>query len=375
MYRILVISSEHTGHGHKSISQSLVNRFEIYKDEFDVRVINGFELNGPVGSFLEEHYMLIAKYARPLWILLYFLFGKFSKPLNRLTSATMKKRFQKEIEDYNPNAIISVHAGYTGSVALTLKKLKLNIPFYIILADLVNLAVLWAEPNADITICPTEESVKIMKKLGVPEEKLWLLGFPVRQAFKVPVETEKELIDITLNKKDLSILIINNSEKTHRIRTLTDSIINRFKCKVTLICARDKYMYNKLSVYYKDKKDITILGYTTNLQDYLVSHDIVVTRCGPNTMLEAVNCLTPIVSMGALPGQEKDNPLYMQKNNLGLQTSGAKDILDKIDELLKDGRKKLLEIRISQLHYYGRNASEKITSFLADNIRKSAKPS
>lgn len=370
MKRLLIISSEHTGHGHKSIAQALVDQFETYGGEFHVKVVNGFELNGPLGTFIERRYKFTVTYLRPVWNILYYLFGKFAHTQNKLTAFTMKKRFMELLQSYRPDAIISVHPGYTGSVVRVMEKYDVKLPLYIILADLVDLARLWAEPKAEVTICPTEESAQAMRKMGVPEEKLWLSGFPVRRAFATPIKSEEELRRVTLNKRELSILIINNSEKIKRIAYITDTMLQRYPCSVTVICARDELMYKFLKARYKGREErVTVLGYTTNMQDYLLSHDIAVTRCGPNTMLEAVNCLTPIVSMGALPGQERDNPLYMEKHNLGLQTADTDDIFKKIDELLKDNRKKLLEIRLSQFRYYGRNASEKIAAYLAERIR------
>jgi len=282
----------------------------------------------------------------------------------------MRKRLIELVGSYKPDAIISVHPGYTGSVVRVMETYGIKRPLYIILADLVDLATLWAEPKAEVIICPTEESAHAMRQMGVPEEKLWLSGFPVRRAFTTPIKNEDELRRVTLNKKDLSILIINNSEKIKRIAYITDTMLKRYPCTVTVICARDERMYKAIRERYKGREDrVTVLGYTTNMQDYLLSHDIAVTRCGPNTMLEAVNCLTPIVSMGALPGQEQDNPLYMEKHNLGLRTTDTDDIFRKIDELLRDNRKKLLEIRLSQFRYHGRNASEKIAAYLAERIK------
>ena len=43
MRRLLIISAEFTGHGHKSISDSLMERLAIYKD-LEVRTIDGFDL-------------------------------------------------------------------------------------------------------------------------------------------------------------------------------------------------------------------------------------------------------------------------------------------------------------------------------------------
>ena len=48
MKKILIISSEYTGHGHKSVHTALIQGFErLYKDRVEIKVINGFTLGGP----------------------------------------------------------------------------------------------------------------------------------------------------------------------------------------------------------------------------------------------------------------------------------------------------------------------------------------
>lgn len=45
MKKILIISSEYTGHGHKSVDTALLQYFKLkYKDKIECKVINGFKL-------------------------------------------------------------------------------------------------------------------------------------------------------------------------------------------------------------------------------------------------------------------------------------------------------------------------------------------
>lgn len=85
-------------------------------------------------------------------------------------------------------------------------------------------------------------------------------------------------------------------------------------------------------------------------------------------MVEAINCIIPIISMGALPGQEEDTPLYLENNNLGYDTSSTDDIFNKINLLLENNRERLLKIREAQFNYYGRDVTPKIVEYIANQL-------
>ena len=68
MKKILIISSEYTGHGHKSVHTALIQGFEkLYKDSIEIKVINGFTLGGPDLLAAERLYNQCVKYFPKLW--------------------------------------------------------------------------------------------------------------------------------------------------------------------------------------------------------------------------------------------------------------------------------------------------------------------
>ena len=97
-------------------------------------------------------------------------------------------------------------------------------------------------------------------------------------------------------------------------------------------------------------------------------NDILITRAGPTAIIEAINCLIPVISMGALPGQEEENPIYLQQNGLGYSADSTDDIFNKIDSLLENGGENLIKIRENQFDYYGRDVREKIVNYIAESI-------
>ena len=68
--RILIISSNFTGHGHKSICEALVEQLSTHPDTV-VHVVDGFSLIGEAGIRASKLYGPLTRNAQDLWKLSY----------------------------------------------------------------------------------------------------------------------------------------------------------------------------------------------------------------------------------------------------------------------------------------------------------------
>ena len=370
MKKILIISSEYTGHGHKSVHTALMQSFEkLYKEKIECKVINGFTLGGAECIAAERLYNTCVKYFPNLWNKIFRFSFKNKDFLNKNNSFSIKRRFLKIIKEYKPDLIINVHPLFSGSLLNIIEKKKLNIKFFIIITDLITITRIWFDNRADKIISPSKEASEYMIKNGIDKEKILTFGLPVREGFKSPIDSKEEIREKTNINGKLKIIILNNSEKNKRLIYIIKKLYERFNCEVTLVCGRNKNTFDKVTKFFSSKSYApTIIGYTQELPRLFAENDILITRAGPTAIIEAINCLIPVISMGALPGQEEENPIYLQQNGLGYSASSTDDIFDKIDLLLKNNGENLIKIRENQFDYYGRDVREKIVHYIAESI-------
>ncbi|WP_304333647.1 glycosyltransferase [Brachyspira innocens] len=370
MKKVLIISSEYTGHGHKSVHTSLLQAFEsLYKGEIECKVINGFTLGGPDLIAAERLYNTCIKYFPKLWNNIFKFSFKNKNFINRHNSLTIKRRFLRIIKNYKPDIIVNVHPMFSGSLLNVLKKKNIDIKFIIIITDLITITKLWFDNRADKIISPSNEASEYMMKNGIDREKIVTFGLPVREGFYSLFSSKEEIREKTNISGTLKILLLNNSEKVKRLIYIINGLYSRFKCEVTVVCGRNERTYDKLREFFSSRSySPTIIGYTNELPRLFHENDILITRSGPTAIIEAVNCLIPVVSMGALPGHEEENPIYLNRNGLGYNTSSTDDIFNKIDLLIQNNRENLIKIRENQFDYYGRNVREKIVKYIADSI-------
>ena len=345
MKKILIISSEYTGHGHKSVHTALIQGFEkLYKDKIECKVVNGFTFGGAEFIAAERLYNTCVKYFPNLWNRIFRFSFKNKDFLNKNNSFNIKRRFLKIIKEYNPDLIINVHPLFSGSLLNIIEKKKLNIKFFIIITDLITITKIWFDNRADRIISPSKEATEYMIKNGIDREKIATFGLPVREGFNPKINSKEKIRENTNINGKLKILILNNSE-------------------------RNKNTFNKLTSFFSSKSYAPkIIGYTQEIPKLFSENDILITRAGPTAIIEAVNCLIPVISMGALPGQEEENPIYLQQNGLGYSADSTDDIFNKIELLLENNRENLVKMRENQFDYYGRDVRENIVDYIAESI-------
>jgi len=84
----------------------------------------------------------------------------------------------------------------------------------------------------------------------------------------------------------------------------------------------------------KGKVKVIPLGFVTNIAQYMVAADLLVTKAGPGTIAEAASVGLPIVLTSFLPGQEEGNVEFVTENKFGTYSSDINPVT--VAELVAD---------------------------------------
>lgn len=362
---ILIISSDYTGHGHKSITEALCEKFSQYED-INVKVIDGFSLGGKAMIQVGKSYGPITRNAKELWKLIWKI--SLTKPqlIDEAVEIIIKDNLLNVLKQVKPDLILSVHPNFNGSVLNIMEKSGIRIPFVTLIADLVSISPHWINPRADWIISPTYEAKNKCVHFKFPEEKVKILGFPVRSRFYNNHEDYLDKEDRYIPDTPLKCLIMSGGEGSGNMSKIASILLENFNCTVKIVAGRNKAARKKLenTLYGKFGQKVEIFGFVSNIQDLMMSSDIAFTRGSPNVMMEAVSCNVPLVITGALPGQEQGNPEFASKYNLGVVCEDLKDLQKTISDLLFDNALKLSEIKKSQKQFINPDTAKDIVNFI-----------
>jgi processive 1,2-diacylglycerol beta-glucosyltransferase len=242
------------------------------------------------------------------------------------------------------------------------------LPLFPIVADPVSISPLWGDSRSRFTICPTEEAREACIRMGVPEEKIKVIGFPVRERFTACLGKNKESADYDFSRP-VNFTIMSGGEGSGSMNRIAKILAQNFDCRIRIICGRNKMLKKRLEYTCpeKYKKKIEILGFVTDIQNVMLDSDILITRASPNTFMEAVMCNVPLIITGALPGQEEGNPDFVEKHSLGVVCNSPKEIKATVQRLLDNHAEELNKIKQSQRQYRDPDAAKKIIDFILSN--------
>ncbi|KKK39153.1 galactosyldiacylglycerol synthase [Mesobacillus campisalis] len=361
--KILIISSEHTGHGHKSITEALSEKIRAYRHA-EIHVVDGFSLGGRALEKIGKAYGPITRRAESVWNVIWNLSAMAPSIVDHLVEALIEERFLALIKELQPDIILSVHPNFVGSVLNIMEKKKLQIPFVILIADLVNIYPLWVDKRADFIISPTMEAKQLcLEKYGIPPSQIGVFGLPVRSRFYPKTGSKKTE---PLPTAPLNCLVMGGGEGAGNMKKIAKNLLDHFDCNVRIVAGRNEKLKSNLELSLKKRYGdrVHIYGFTENIHQLMLHSDLIFTRASPNVMYEAVASNTPLVITGALPGQEADNPKFAENNHLGIICRNPDDIKDSLSDLLVNDGERLRQIIQSQRTFSNQKAADDILKFI-----------
>ncbi len=359
----MILSSNYTGHGHKSICESLIEQFAKYPD-VECQVIDGFSLFGKAGVSASKMYGPITQNAKTVYDWFFQLSNRSNNtPLEELTAALIYQRFMRKLRAFTPDLILTVHPFFNGSVLTLLKRYKLDVPFVGLQADIINIHRSWCDPRATLTICPTPEAFETSVKLhGMPPEKLEVIGFPTRARF-TDYAREHEHPEYQPGRP-LRCLLMSGGEGTGNLKSFATQLLQNVDCTLDIVTGRNAKVKKSLDACLLPKYSgrVVVHGFVDAMHELMAKSDLVIARGSPNTLMEAVVMNVPILITGSLPGQEADNPAVMTTHNLAALCENPASAPAIIQALLADNGKRLKEIAQAQREYRNLDNAKRIAA-------------
>lgn len=360
--KILIISSEYTGRGHKSITDALCEQFNKHEN-VEVSILEGFNMLGKVGIKISKSYGPLTRRSKKAWGITWKFLQFNSNAINKTIKTLISRKFAEIVEEEKPDVIVSVHPAFIGCVLDVMEKKNIKIPFVSMYADLVSISNLWVDPRADYSLCYTREAIEFSRKMGVPDEKIKRFSFPVRERFTYgnPVSGSQLFKSYGIP----TFLIMSGGEGSGNMFELANMLLENFDCRVRVLTGRNR----KLREKFERQKEIygeriDVYGFVDAIEELMLSSDLAFMRGSPNTILEAINCCLPVIITDALPGQEAGNPWYFEENNLGCFANGLENIKSTLGELLENDAAKLLDIKEKQDKFRNPDAAKEISDFI-----------
>jgi processive 1,2-diacylglycerol beta-glucosyltransferase len=313
----LLILSSSTGGGHNMRANALKHWWQSIGG--NAIVSQPLETTSSLYKFGSNFYNFIQRFY-PALHLFYFHFLEIASFHRNKRTIIGADPWLKEIKDFNPKLVLSVHAHLNhGYLDLLRDELDDFFKFAIYcgeLADGNGFSRHWVNPMADYFLGPFDETCKAAKIRNMPVNKTLTVGPILRKAFYR--QSSEDFKNTVFNKYQISpdipiFLLGTGANGVNRHIDVLNSLKNHHeKFQVIALCGSNLKIFTKIQEMKKNLK-FNILPLKT-IEDkemalFLREAKFLFARPGAGTTTEALICGTPMifdVSRGIMP-QEFNN--------------------------------------------------------------------
>lgn len=306
---ILILISR-SGGGHLNLAQALRDKLGT---RYNVRIVD------PQAALVERGYTLVSqRFVRLLTWQFALTDNKIAAwLLQKALALSSYKRFQRVLEEIQPDLIITTHALVSSAAALANETSRRPVPLVFQLTDLNSLHMTWfVEKHADAYLAPTQEIFAQALEQGIARERLYLTGRPARRQFYEQTSSTKEttLTALGFDPTKLTIFLQGGAQGSASVDRLITSILAD-KLPIQVILAAGKH--KKLAERYAGIEQVRVLPFTETIAPYMAAADMIVGKAGASSITEAFLLEKPFLVTTLIPGQETPNLRFIERHNLG----------------------------------------------------------
>lgn len=239
-----------------------------------------------------------------------------------------------------PDVIVSVHPLLNHITVEVLRDLGCHVPFVTVVTDLVSVHYTWFAPGADSYSVPTEDAKQVYLSRGLDPRRVHVLGMPIDPKFSRPTESKEGLREKFGLRANVPIaLLVGGGDGAGGLHDAVRAISRaRLPVQLLIVTGRNRRLYARLqrtrsSLHVPAK----VFGFVQNMPELMRASDVIVTKAGPGTIMEALACGLPIVLSGYVPGQEEGNVDFVLKSGVGTLARDPLELVDALRLLLKPG--------------------------------------
>jgi len=335
-FKIIILYAGY-GDGHYQVSSALKESFEL-QGGFQVKLINLFAESHPImDAFTRYLYMKSCSYTPEMYGWSYYMTKNMPQDtfLAHWFHSFGIHRLKEILICEKPDAIIQTFP------FLAMSELKrhldsLDIPAYTLITDFM-LHHRWIHSGTNKYFVATKDLKKQLVMRGIPPEKIIISGLPLRPSFYKRIDSSSLYQKYGLRHERETILVMAGAYGILQgLERMVHSLLEKEEVQILVVCGKNKKLLDRMKDQFSQKSSVRIYGFVQSIEELMAVSSCVVTKAGGVTLSESLVMGLPIFVYRPLPGQEKENAIYLQKNGAALVAHTHEELLEQISHFLND---------------------------------------
>jgi 1,2-diacylglycerol 3-beta-galactosyltransferase len=354
MRRLLFLIAD-TGGGHRAAATAVERQMaDTAPGEFEITILDPFAaaprriIGGMAGL-----YGPITRHARWLWGGLYHATN--SRPAVTMLERTALRSVTSAVDDairrLHPDCVVSFHPLLNHISVRAVQGQERHIPVITVITDLVDIHASWACPDVDAVVVPSPGGFERCRRAGIPASRCYDLGLAVDRRFtdlpSDPAGIAALRSRLGLRPDSFVALVCGGADGSGGIVRNAQAIAGTdIDLDLVVICGRNERAHSALAgLRTVAGREVRVLGYVTDMPQWMRASDVVVSKAGPGTIAEALCCGLPLLLVWYLPGQERGNVEWVVDIGAGRYVPHVEQLIDAVTELAVPGSATLAAMR------------------------------
>jgi processive 1,2-diacylglycerol beta-glucosyltransferase len=339
------------GNGHNQVSHALKHTFQ----EFGIGTVDIYDLYAEAYPYWNEAAKFLYKQSFSVGSSLYkmFFYGMdriYSTKAGKLYCRIGEKKLEAIIEEKQPDIVITTFP--VSTVPEWRRRSGRSFKIYTVITDYC-LHSTWVHPEIDRYYAATEDVKQKIMASGVPCDKVYVSGIPIRKAFETEQSKSQLLRKYNLNPQAKRLLIMAGAQGVVKnIKWIAAQLLEQSDIELVIVCGKNEQLYNQLhKLQLRYHNQLKLFGYMEDVHELYELADIMITKPGGITLSETIATKLPTILYRPVPGQEKENSLYFCKIGASITVRDKESIVTEALHLLQHGdRLSEMRLALSQVH-------------------------
>jgi processive 1,2-diacylglycerol beta-glucosyltransferase len=343
MKRIIILYAA-IGGGHYRAADGVKKYIDSeYSGEYNVELVDGLQyVSKKMNNLVISSYVKMARHSPNTWSKIYKS-GENGKFLSKLSSSFQKhysKKLYNLFKDEDPALVISTHYFMTDEVTNLKKTGKTKAKLAVILTDYApHKFWLFNSEYVDCYFVANNPMKFELSHYGIPEEKVFVTGIPVRPEFCQEYDKSKTLESLGLSQDKPTFLVFGGGQYGMSDSSLIFKGILDVRQDVQIIAIAGKS--EKTQKTFEDlakasNKKVAVLGFTDRVAELMYASDFVFSKPGGLTTTEILVSNKPFFIFSPVPGQEEENSAFLTNNGAGYRLWDLNKVTPLIEEFISD---------------------------------------
>jgi processive 1,2-diacylglycerol beta-glucosyltransferase len=335
--RILVLSAS-GGAGHLRAAEAVERAVALEDPRAVVRHLDVLTLAG--SAFRDAYsrgYLALVNRAPAVWAYLYERLDRPARrhplPLRRLLNRWNTRRLRREVRDFAADTVVCTHFLPAEVLAHERRRGRLGSRLGVVVTD-VDVHRLWIHSGADRYFVAREEAAALLVAVGFDAGSVEVTGIPVDPRFATPLDRpalrrERGLPDGPV------VLLLGGGFGVGPIQQMAVRLeAAKRPARIVVVAGRNERLRRSLTEAAGPRT--TVLGFTTEIDEWMAVADLLVTKPGGLTTAEALARGLPMVLVNPIPGQEQRNSDALLESGAAVRVGSLEVLPWKVDAVLGD---------------------------------------